>query len=1316
MKNQEIVLNKEQQEAVNHDNGSLLIIAGAGTGKTTVVTERIKRLITEKKALPDEILALTFTEKAAQQMEKRVDVALPYGTFGLWISTFHSFCDRILRSEAINVGLSPGFKLMTDAETYLLVKKNFWSFHLKYFRPQSNPYKFIEGLIQHFSRLKDEDITPEKYLDFAKSAKEDKDKYLELAKAFKTYELLKIKEEVMDFSDLIINVLNLFRKRKEILAKYQKKFKYILVDEFQDTNFAQYQLIKLMAELKTSSNITVVGDDSQCLPGNTTITTALAKKRIDQIKKGEKILTAIGKGHTSISKVKNVFRRHAKVCLLTFVLEDGKKITLTNNHKMFCYIPSTEINKQYCYVYIMWQVNIGWRIGVTKDLASRLRLEHHADSIIGIGSYKTEAEARFFESYYSTKYNIPTVPFNPRQRQAIAGKWLKKLYDEIDTKKSAAVLAKDLSLELDSPHFLVNGVKRGVTDRVKINLHMCYRNHRSKTHKRGFVSNPSVQHAVWVETSSKKTIRKLISAGIKLTRAKKGFRYRFSTSDLKLAWQVAERLLAITDGILDKKFSVGTIYYQHKAARIMPASHILPGNYLPVCIDKKIIYKKVVKRVEELKQIEVFDLEVDKTHNFIANGVVVHNSIYKFRGAAISNILSFMKDYPESKSVILTTSYRSPQTILDASYKLIKNNNPNTLESQLGISKNLKAKNNHEGEKIELIHTDRVEEEAEKIVHFIRDYKKENKKEYKDFAILVRANNHSDAFIRAFERARVPYQFLGPGMLFQQPEIKDLIAYLKVLYDFTDSVSLYRVLSMDLWNIEARDLIAVLNKAKRSNISLFEQLEQIIEINISDDSKNKLKNFVDMVHKQQKLIPKETAGQILYYFLIDSGLLKLVVDYKTQAQEKKALNITKFFDKLKSFEATHRDASIFTVVDYLDLAMNMGESPMAAEIDWSEVNAVNILTVHSAKGLEFPVVFLTNLIEGRFPSRERKDKIPIPDNLIQEILPTGDYHLQEERRLFYVGMTRAKEKLILSASNFYGEGKRERKMSPFIGESLGIENLYNTAPSVKHSQIPLFEWEKRTEPVVENISVSKYNLGFLSYSAIQSFQICPLHFKLRYILRVPTPPTPSLSIGNSVHNALRDFYTLKKDGENEKELILNMLDNNWIRYGFTSKKHEEQSKELAKTFLLNYLKDPLHLNAKPIYIEKGFNFKIDPNLKILGKIDRVDDLGGGKIEIIDYKTGANIPRQKDLDSNLQMTLYALAAINPGIFAKKVDQIKLSLYFFDNSTKMTTYRSKEQLEEATDELLKIRDKITYSDFKCSRGIICQNCEYKILCNG
>jgi DNA helicase-2/ATP-dependent DNA helicase PcrA len=157
-------LNKEQIKAIKHTTGPLLIIAGAGTGKTTVITKRIGYLIESEQASPSEILALTFTESAAAEMEARVDKAMPYGYTQMWISTFHSFCDRVLRDEALHIGLTPRYKLLTGALATQMVKNNLFKFDLNYFRPLGNPTKFIAGLLTHFSRLQDEDITPIDYI------------------------------------------------------------------------------------------------------------------------------------------------------------------------------------------------------------------------------------------------------------------------------------------------------------------------------------------------------------------------------------------------------------------------------------------------------------------------------------------------------------------------------------------------------------------------------------------------------------------------------------------------------------------------------------------------------------------------------------------------------------------------------------------------------------------------------------------------------------------------------------------------------------------------------------------------------------------------------------------------------------------------------------------------------------------------------------------------------------------------------------------------------------------------------------------------
>jgi len=1336
---QEKKLNKEQKEAVEHGEGPFLIIAGAGTGKTMVITERIKYLVSSGKAKPAEILALTFTDKAAREMEERVDIAMPYGYTQMWISTFHSFCDRILRQEAVHIGLDPGYKLMNEAETTQFLIKNLFKFDLKYFRPLGNPTKFISGMLQHFSRLKDEDVSPNEYLRWAQAqsanlrpelrsrerkaqnlTKEEIEKYLELAKAYQTYEQLKVKEGAMDFGDLISNALKLFRTRKNVLKEYQDQFNYVLVDEFQDTNYAQNQLAILLAGKK--ANLTVTGDDDQCLPPDAKIATPRGERQIKQLKVGDRVLTAIGKGHTSFSVIKKVFRSKKTARLLTFTTESGKKIAVTDNHKMFCFTPPVLKVKDRHFVYLMHQKNLGWRLGVTNDLATRLRIERHADQIFGVGSYKTEEEARFYESYYAVKYGLPTVPFTPRPKQAIQGKWLERLFELIDTKKGARKLASDLKLDLKAPHFVLDGVTRGISRRTKINLYMCYRNYRSKTHKDGFVGNPGITHMVYVETSNPRGITRLEKAGFKMKKAKKGFRFRFMNQDFSKVGKVADQLVEATDGILDTKFALGTINYQHKPARLMPASHVLVGNYLPVLKGKKVRYEKVIDRKEEEKELTVYDLEIERTHNFIADGVVVHNSIYRFRGAAVSNIIQFRENYPKAKIVVLTKNYRSTQEILDRAYRLIQNNNPDRLEIKEKIDKKLKAVREIKGRPIEFIHTDRVENEAEAVAKIIRGLTDGSvgNYNYNDIAILVRANNHAGPFVRALSRAGIPYQFLGPGQLFRQPEVKDLIAYLKILYNFEDNVALFRVLSMEHFEISARDLAAINNFGRRINLSLFEACEQIEKIFVSQKTKEQIANFITMVHRHLKLLSKETAGQILYYFLEDTGLLKKLTEFKSPIEEKQAQNISSFFDRLKTYEVDHEDASVSAVVDWINLSMELGESPLANNIDWVQENRVNLLTVHSSKGLEFPIIFLVNLVAQRFPTIERREQIPIPERLIKEILPVGDYHLEEEHRLFYVGMTRARDRLFLTAADYYGEGKREKKISPFVVEALGEEGIKQFSYlAIEEKQLPLLEWAKpqeKEEPLAISktcgSAVSHTPINYLSFSQIDTFNTCPLQYRYRYIQRIPVPPSSAASFGESMHKTLRDFYQEIRDGRKlSKTDLMKMLEINWSPVGYASKAHENKRKKQGERMLADFY-EKFDAKTIPKDLEQPFIIKVSPQLKIGGKIDRVDEKEG-KLEIIDYKTG-RVLDQNDIDKSLQLTVYALAATDGGLYGRKAKDVILTFYFLETTEKKSTKRTVEQLKQARNELLEKAKEIEKSNFEPTPSNMCDYCDFKLLC--
>src|SRR5713226_9720428 len=265
-------LTKAQAEAVSHEAGPLLIIAGAGTGKTTVITRRIAHLIAARKARPSEILALTFTDKAAGEMEERVDELVPYGYADVQISTFHAFGDRLIKENALELGLTPDFRLLLRAEQVIFLRDHLFEFPLRHFRPLGDPTRHVQAMITLFSRLKDEDVGADEYLAHAEgllagagddAARMEAEQHVELARTYAQYQTLMARLGQVDFGDQIVEVLRLFRTRPHVLRRGQERYRFILVDEFQDTNYAQFEVVKLLAA--KHRNVAVVGDDDQAI-------------------------------------------------------------------------------------------------------------------------------------------------------------------------------------------------------------------------------------------------------------------------------------------------------------------------------------------------------------------------------------------------------------------------------------------------------------------------------------------------------------------------------------------------------------------------------------------------------------------------------------------------------------------------------------------------------------------------------------------------------------------------------------------------------------------------------------------------------------------------------------------------------------------------------------------------------------------------------------------------------------------------------------------------------------------------------------------
>jgi DNA helicase-2/ATP-dependent DNA helicase PcrA len=940
-------LNPEQLRAVTHGEGPLLIVAGAGTGKTSVIARRIAWLIESGKARPEEILALTFTEKAASELEERIDHLLPIGYVELWALTFHGFGERALRERGIDIGLPADARLLDETGAWLSVRDRLTDFGLEYYRPLGDPSRFIHDLLDHFSHAKDEVVTPAQYRAYAEALEaepDEKARVLEIAKAFEVYEKLLLDRKQLDFGALISETIRLFRERPTVLADFRKRFKYVLVDEFQDTNVAQYELVKLLAG--SEGNLTVVGDDDQ--------------------------------------------------------------------------------------------------------------------------------------------------------------------------------------------------------------------------------------------------------------------------------------------------------------------------------------------------------------------------SIYKFRGASVSNILAFKDDFPKSSQVFLTRNYRSKQEILDVSYRFIKRNDPNRLEAKLGLSKRLTAERGS-GAKIVHANLPDVDDEARYVAdEIIRLKESDPDAGWGDFAILARANAHLKPFMEALGRRGVPHLYVASKGLYLKSVIQDAICYFKLLDNYHESPALHRVLAWPVFGLPALDLVKLTHEADRRSWSLYEALRKADDLGFSPETIAKLRRVLALIEKHVERARKTTPARLLKEIFVDTGYYEELLREETPQTLEAIGYLNQLVRRIQAYELDEQRPSLRGFMRVLEWELESGEEGRVPSELSEGPDTVKLMTAHTSKGLEFKNVFIVQLVSRRFPGDNRRETIPFPDALVKEVLNEGsDAHIEEERRLFYVACTRAKDRLYLTAAEDTG-GTKKKKPSRFIDEIFADEDNKKAIEVLAQTKKSRFD-EPESDVSGQVSDVVLELPSSFSFSQLAAFGNCPLQYKFAHLLKIPTLDKGTLNYGKLIHSVLETFIEGLKAGKTMTlDELLAIYESGWTGEWYEDAEERDRYHQAGIEAVTRGHARTLVEKPTPWMTEAPFTLKIGKYV-MKGKIDRIDRMPDGTAMIIDYKTGKSKERL-DAGMKLQLRIYQLAVAD--VYQAKTSRMA---FWFLKDDEMQEVEPAEDLDAIRVELEAEIAALEASDFAPTPSAhTCKYCDFKDIC--
>ena len=715
-------------------------------------------------------------------------------------------------------------------------------------------------------------------------------------------------------------------------------------------------------------------------------------------------------------------------------------------------------------------------------------------------------------------------------------------------------------------------------------------------------------------------------------------------------------------------------------------------------------------------------------------------SIYSFRGSNVSIIMRFKEDFKKAKEIVLTENYRSAKEVLDFAYESIQHNNPDRLEEKLKIDKKLKAKGGIKAGQVEHLQFQTLDDEVQGVVKKIIEIKKQDKDAtLDDFAILVRANSHVEPFLNAFEAYNIPYEYLASSGLYRQPVVLDSVGFFNIVENIHNDRAVYRLLRMPFFNFKEDDLQKLTGGAKKKSISYYEACKRAREFFVSSVGIENCQKLVSLIHDGMKRARYEKPTVVLYQFLEKGGYLKYLTHGENEGNReviRQIYHLKQFFDLIRQYEETIPGAHVAGFVDHYNQIIESGDNGKMKQIQ-DTPDSINIITVHSAKGLEYKYVFVVNCVEERFPTRKKSSGIEIPSELMKEEIPEGDFHYQEERRLFYVACTRAKQGLFLTSAEDYG-GVRKKKLSRFLVE-LDLDKTESNKLT-SHKKIIINKTKTSEEKQKDTAEFIYEPPKKFSFSQINSYNRCPYQYKLSHILKIPMKGSASFSFGNTIHNTLQKFYERIQELNNVKqdtlfgstinaeksnalnsngikvpklEELLEMYEEKWIADWYDNKKQREdyfaKGKEILKIFYTSQEENW----TIPVSLEGFFKIKVGEFL-ITGRIDRIDQLEDGTLEIIDYKTGKGKDKLST-DDRQQLLIYQVVAQTLPEYKNIGDVSKLTFYYVNNDLRQSFIGKDKDIEKMQEKLLSTMNKIKAGKFKPTPGpFICKYCEYKEIC--